>query len=154
MRPANRASRAVISGLFSISGQILPTCHYMPRGGKAIAPKAWVRCEATEACTTPMSPALQGTIKAETQQEPWCGNCGQGIEATMLVPLANATTRPRVPRTRAICHLWVGEGEGVAVFDAYVEAHITDVQHRGRVCGDGERTVAHSHSPGGPCVVH
>jgi hypothetical protein len=67
----NRASRAVILAADTpYWGRIFPTCHCIPRGGKAIAPEAWVRCEATEACTYSMSPALQGTTKAETHQDP------------------------------------------------------------------------------------
>jgi len=60
----------------------------------------------------------------------------QGIEATILdagQPIGECNNQAKGPKTTAICHLWVGEGDGVAVFDAYVEAHITDVQDRGRV---------------------
>ena len=84
-------------------GRIFPTRHYIPRGGKAIAPEAWVCCEATEACTAaPYRQHCREQSKPKPSKTRVVGTVDTGIETTMLdagrVPLARATTTPRVPR--------------------------------------------------------
>ena len=83
-------------------GRIFPTCHYIPRGGKAIAPEAWVCCEATEACTDPCRQHCREQSKPKPSKTLGVDTVETGIETTILdadrVPLARAATTPRAPR--------------------------------------------------------
>jgi len=132
--------------------RIFLTCHYIPRGNKAIAPEAWAGCESTEACTASCRQRCRKRPKPKPSKTRKVDIVDAGIEATMLdagrvVPLASAEG----PKAWVICQLCVAKGRGHCWIDAYVETHITDVQDVRRRWAN-RYTVPHS--PEGPCVVH